>query len=165
MAGRLLAEVTGASLGVELEEQRRRGRERSQGPSGLRRPRAGPDGRDPPCRGKDVPSVHPPRPRSQRVSRRPARHGPEASGKLAVLARRSGWRDPPRRPDNLGRMSARSTDCPKFQAALEILGRPWTGLILNALGSGPMRYGDLAARVNGVGDKTLSARPQELKST
>ena len=61
-------------------------------------------------------------------------------------------------------MSARSTDCPKFQAALEILGRPWTGLILNALGSGPMRYGDLAARVNGVGDKTLSARLKELKS-
>jgi DNA-binding HxlR family transcriptional regulator len=61
-------------------------------------------------------------------------------------------------------MSARSTDCRKFQAALDVLGRPWTGLILNTLGSGPMRYSDLAARVDGLGDKTLSARLKELEA-
>lgn len=61
-------------------------------------------------------------------------------------------------------MSPLATDCPKFQAALEILGRPWTGLILSALGEGPMRYSDLAASVNGVGDKTLSARLKELEA-
>jgi DNA-binding HxlR family transcriptional regulator len=61
-------------------------------------------------------------------------------------------------------MSARATDCPKFQAALDVLGRPWTGLILSALGSGPMRYSDLAAHVDGLGDKTLSARLRELEA-
>lgn len=58
----------------------------------------------------------------------------------------------------------RPADCPKFQAALDVLGRPWTGLILSALGGGPMRYSDLAASVNGVGDKTLSARLKELEA-
>jgi DNA-binding HxlR family transcriptional regulator len=58
----------------------------------------------------------------------------------------------------------RPAECRKFQAALDVLGRPWTGLILRALGSGPMRYSDLAARVAGLGDKTLSARLKELEA-
>lgn len=58
----------------------------------------------------------------------------------------------------------RPAECRKFQAALDVLGRPWTGLILRALGSGPMRYSDLAARVDGLGDKTLSARLKELEA-
>jgi DNA-binding HxlR family transcriptional regulator len=58
----------------------------------------------------------------------------------------------------------RPAECRKFRAALDVLGRPWTGLILSALGGGPMRYSDLAASVNGVGDKTLSARLKELEA-
>jgi DNA-binding HxlR family transcriptional regulator len=51
--------------------------------------------------------------------------------------------------------------CRAFQLAIEVLGRPWTALILNSLQAGPMRFTDLAAV--GPGDKILSARLKELE--
>jgi DNA-binding HxlR family transcriptional regulator len=56
------------------------------------------------------------------------------------------------------------SQCPNIQAALEILGRPWTGLVLVNLQGGPLRYSELAARLPGLGDKTLSARLKELEA-
>lgn len=56
------------------------------------------------------------------------------------------------------------TLCPSIQAALDVLGRPWTGLVLVSLQNGPLRYSELAARLPGLGDKTLSARLKELEA-
>jgi DNA-binding HxlR family transcriptional regulator len=54
--------------------------------------------------------------------------------------------------------------CPGFKAALDILGRPWTGLILTLLQDGPLRFCELSERTQGLGDKTLSARLKELEA-
>jgi DNA-binding HxlR family transcriptional regulator len=54
--------------------------------------------------------------------------------------------------------------CRAFQAALEVLGRPWTGLILGVLLTGPLRFGELGARTRGAGDKVLSARLKDLEA-
>jgi DNA-binding HxlR family transcriptional regulator len=55
-------------------------------------------------------------------------------------------------------------ECPRFKAAMAVLGRPWTGLILNALSERPLRYCELSERLSMLGDKTLSARLKELEA-
>ncbi len=52
--------------------------------------------------------------------------------------------------------------CPKFQLAMEVLARPWNGLIIASLEDGPVRFGELLARIEHVGDRMLSARLKEL---
>ena len=37
--------------------------------------------------------------------------------------------------------------CPKFQAAMEILAKPWTGLIVATLADGPLRFSEIGARI------------------
>lgn len=54
--------------------------------------------------------------------------------------------------------------CPAFQAAIDVLARPWTGLILGLLNEQPLRFSELEERAKGVGAKTLSARLKELES-
>ena len=54
--------------------------------------------------------------------------------------------------------------CKAFQRAVELLARPWTGLILSLLQSGPLRFSELEEKSNGVGAKTLSARLKELEA-
>ena len=54
--------------------------------------------------------------------------------------------------------------CPAA-AALEILGRKWTGEILWALLDGPRRFTDILARVPGLTDRVLSARLKQLQRT
>jgi DNA-binding HxlR family transcriptional regulator len=56
------------------------------------------------------------------------------------------------------------SQCGAFQAAIEVLGRPWTGLILTVLQAGPRRFGELAASAPGLGDKVLSARLKDLEA-
>ena len=53
--------------------------------------------------------------------------------------------------------------CKAFQNAIDLLARPWTGLILSLLQGGPLRFSELEERTNGVGAKTLSARLKELE--
>lgn len=54
--------------------------------------------------------------------------------------------------------------CPKFQAAMEVLGRPWNGLIMAALQDhGALRYSELKSRLEAMGDRMLSARLKELE--
>jgi len=55
--------------------------------------------------------------------------------------------------------------CHAFQAAIDILGKPWNALILNVLQPGPLRFTELAAQAHGPGDKVLSARLKELEAT
>ena len=54
--------------------------------------------------------------------------------------------------------------CKAFQNAVDLLARPWTGLILSLLQSGPLRFGEIEERTRGVGAKTLSARLKELEA-
>jgi DNA-binding HxlR family transcriptional regulator len=55
------------------------------------------------------------------------------------------------------------SQCQAFQLAIDVLGRPWTALILNVLQDGPLRFGQLAERARGPGDKLLSARLKDLE--
>ncbi|MEO5989955.1 MAG: helix-turn-helix domain-containing protein [Candidatus Eisenbacteria bacterium] len=45
---------------------------------------------------------------------------------------------------------------------MEILAKPWNGLIIAALESGPLRFSDLQVRLMGIGDRMLSMRLKEL---
>jgi DNA-binding HxlR family transcriptional regulator len=54
--------------------------------------------------------------------------------------------------------------CAAFQTAIEVLARPWTGLILGLLAEGPLRFSELEERAQGVGAKTLSARLKDLEA-
>ena len=51
--------------------------------------------------------------------------------------------------------------CPWFQLAMEVLSRPWNGLIMASLEDGPVRFGELLARIEHGGDRMLSARLKE----
>lgn len=52
--------------------------------------------------------------------------------------------------------------CPAT-AALELLGRKWTGFILWALLEGPRRYTEILHAVPGITDRVLSVRLKELE--
>jgi DNA-binding HxlR family transcriptional regulator len=56
------------------------------------------------------------------------------------------------------------TNCKAFQAAIDVLSRPWTALILGILQEGPLRFGEIRERGHGLGDKVLSARLKELEA-
>lgn len=51
--------------------------------------------------------------------------------------------------------------CAAFRAAMDILGKPWNGVLLRALGEGPLRFSALAERT-AIGDRMLSCRLKEL---
>jgi DNA-binding HxlR family transcriptional regulator len=53
--------------------------------------------------------------------------------------------------------------CPDFHAAIELIGKRWTGAIVSALTDGPMRFGELAKAVPGLSDRLLSQRLRELE--
>ncbi len=54
--------------------------------------------------------------------------------------------------------------CPDFHAAVELIGRRWTGAILWALGDKALYFADLVAAVPGISDRLLSARLRELEA-
>jgi DNA-binding HxlR family transcriptional regulator len=54
--------------------------------------------------------------------------------------------------------------CRAFQTAIDVLARPWSGLILGLLSAGELRFSELEARAHGVGAKTLSARLKDLET-
>ena len=53
--------------------------------------------------------------------------------------------------------------CPHFHAAIELIGKRWTGAIVSALTAGPLRFGELAKAVPGMSDRLLSRRLRELE--
>ncbi len=63
-------------------------------------------------------------------------------------------------------MAAKPVDsqCRAFQAAVDILGKPWNALILTVLQPGALRFTELVARAKGPGEKILSARLKELEA-
>jgi DNA-binding HxlR family transcriptional regulator len=53
--------------------------------------------------------------------------------------------------------------CPHFHAAIELIGKRWTGAIVCALTEGPLRFGELVKVVPGLSDRLLSQRLRELE--
>jgi DNA-binding HxlR family transcriptional regulator len=53
--------------------------------------------------------------------------------------------------------------CPHFHAAIELIGKRWTGAIVCALTERPMRFGELGRIVPGLSDRLLSQRLRELE--
>ncbi len=53
--------------------------------------------------------------------------------------------------------------CPLFHAAIELIGKRWTGAIVCALTEQPLRFGELAKAVPGLSDRLLSQRLRELE--
>ena len=53
--------------------------------------------------------------------------------------------------------------CPHFHAAIELIGKRWTGAIVCALTAQPMRFGELGKAVPGLSDRLLSQRLRELE--
>lgn len=54
--------------------------------------------------------------------------------------------------------------CPRYEHAIQILGKRWTGLLLNALMDGPRRFCELTSLVEGLSDRVLSDRLRELEA-
>ncbi|MDQ2623468.1 MAG: helix-turn-helix transcriptional regulator [Actinomycetota bacterium] len=55
--------------------------------------------------------------------------------------------------------------CPHFHAAIELIGKRWSGAIIWALSDGPLRFADLKRAVPGLSDRLLSQRLRELEAT
>jgi len=53
--------------------------------------------------------------------------------------------------------------CPRYEHAIQLLGKRWTGLLLYALLEGPCRFCELTTRVEGLSDRVLSDRLRELE--
>ena len=54
--------------------------------------------------------------------------------------------------------------CPRYESAIQILGKRWTGLILDTLLQGPQRFCELTSTVEGLSDRVLSDRLRELEA-
>jgi DNA-binding HxlR family transcriptional regulator len=53
--------------------------------------------------------------------------------------------------------------CPRYEHAIQLLGKRWTGLILDTLMGGPRRFCELTTTVEGLSDRVLSDRLRELE--
>ena len=53
--------------------------------------------------------------------------------------------------------------CPRYEYAMEILGKKWTGLILRALLDRPRRFSEITSYVYGVSDRLASERLSQLE--
>jgi len=53
--------------------------------------------------------------------------------------------------------------CPKFEAAFELLGKRWTGLIIRTLIGGKKRFSDIAEAIPNMSARMLTERFRELE--
>src|SRR4051812_23798036 len=54
--------------------------------------------------------------------------------------------------------------CPRFHHAVELIGRRWSGAILNAMMPGPQCFNELLGVVPGLSDRLLTERLRELEA-
>lgn len=54
--------------------------------------------------------------------------------------------------------------CPRFHAAVELVGKRWSGAIVQLLLSGPERFFDLRRAIPDISDRMLSERLKELEA-
>jgi len=57
-----------------------------------------------------------------------------------------------------------SHTCPRYEHAAQLLGKRWTGLLLDVLLERPRRFCELTALVEGLSDRVLSDRVRELET-
>ncbi len=57
-----------------------------------------------------------------------------------------------------------SSLCPTYHHAIELIGRRWSGAILQVMRGGTTRFNDLAASIPGLSDRMLSERLKELEA-
>jgi DNA-binding HxlR family transcriptional regulator len=53
--------------------------------------------------------------------------------------------------------------CPRYENAIELLGKKWTALLLRILLDGPKRFSEFKLQVPDLSDRLLSERLQELE--
>lgn len=53
--------------------------------------------------------------------------------------------------------------CPRFQYAIELIGRRWLGAIVRVLVGGPARFNEILAAIPGLSDRLLTERLRELE--
>ncbi|MET8438825.1 helix-turn-helix domain-containing protein [Streptomyces sp900116325] len=54
--------------------------------------------------------------------------------------------------------------CPNFEGTLELIGRRWTGSVVQAAARGARRFGEYRAMIDGISDRLLSQRLKELEA-
>ena len=54
--------------------------------------------------------------------------------------------------------------CPRYERAMAVLGKRWTGLIIRALLDGTRRFNGISSFVPGLSDRLLSERLKELEA-
>lgn len=54
--------------------------------------------------------------------------------------------------------------CPKFEAAFDVLGKRWTGLIIRVLLTGPKRFKEISDMIPNMSDRMLAERFRELEA-
>ncbi len=54
--------------------------------------------------------------------------------------------------------------CPRLEAAMELLGKRWSGLVVRVLMEGPRRFSELSESVPALSERVLSERLKELES-
>jgi DNA-binding HxlR family transcriptional regulator len=54
--------------------------------------------------------------------------------------------------------------CARFHAAVELVGRRWTGAVIQLLLDGRMRYAELRSAIPEISDRMLSERLRELET-
>ncbi|MCY0880888.1 MAG: helix-turn-helix domain-containing protein [Firmicutes bacterium] len=54
--------------------------------------------------------------------------------------------------------------CPQFGQALDLLGKRWTGIIIDVLLNGPMRFSDIRRAIPQLSDRVLTERLRELET-
>lgn len=59
---------------------------------------------------------------------------------------------------------ARAPLCPRFHRAVELIGRRWTGAIVQRLLDGPLRFNELLCAIPGISDRLLTERLRELEA-
>jgi DNA-binding HxlR family transcriptional regulator len=47
---------------------------------------------------------------------------------------------------------------------MEVLAKPWSGILIAALEDGPLRFSELGERVSSIGDRMLALRLRELEA-
>jgi DNA-binding HxlR family transcriptional regulator len=60
-------------------------------------------------------------------------------------------------------MSNPHTLCPKFEAAFELFGKRWTGLIIQTLLTDSKRFGEIVDRIPNMSDRMLAERLKQLE--
>jgi DNA-binding HxlR family transcriptional regulator len=59
--------------------------------------------------------------------------------------------------------SDQETCCPYYHRAVELVGKRWTGAIVQVLLPGPRRFSELAQAIPDISDRLLSIRLRELE--